>query len=100
MNNFGLSYNVNKVAAVEKTMGRPLSALVKELQSEDGASLSTLRALVAGGRMRYPELDMSMTMELPLAGTMIDKHGTAAISGAVGRALGDFLKELSEARDG
>ncbi|MBL8576133.1 MAG: hypothetical protein JNK47_02820 [Mesorhizobium sp.] len=98
----GLSYTTNKVAALEVHVGRSISEIIAELQSEKGASLATLRAAVAAGRIRFPDAligHIAVQMELGDAGRLIDEYGTAVVGSAVGAQLGDFLRTLSAERE-
>ncbi len=88
-----LKFNANGLAAAEKSLGKPLVAILAELESEDGTSLSTLRALVAAGRMGalYANLPAVFLDEFA-AGRLIDEHGTAKVAEAVGKALRAYFE--------
>jgi predicted ATPase len=45
-----LKFNTNVLAAAEQSLRKPLITILEELESEEGVSLTTLRALVAAGR--------------------------------------------------
>ncbi|WP_172350836.1 hypothetical protein [Mesorhizobium sp. NZP2298] len=44
-----LKFNANTLVAAERSAGKPFVDIVAELNSDDGASLTTIRALLAAG---------------------------------------------------
>lgn len=88
-----LVFNANGLAAAEQSLRKPLVAILAELESEEGCSISTLRALVAAGRMGalYANLPAVFLNEFE-AGHLIDEHGTAKTAEAVGKALKAYFE--------
>ena len=92
-----LKFDTNVLAAAEESLRKPLVAILAELESEEGASLSTLRALVAAGtyRTKYPSMDfLPVILDEPSAGRLIDDGGTTAAAEAVGKALREFVEQV------
>jgi NADH:ubiquinone oxidoreductase subunit F (NADH-binding) len=91
-----LTFNVNRLVLVEKTLGRTIAQIVEELES-GAPSLGTMRALLAAGTMdgRFLAVTgMAFPLDLGAAGTAMERHGTKAVSAAIGGAMADFLSNL------
>jgi hypothetical protein len=93
-----IKFTANAICAAERVIGKPFGAIIGELESEDGASLSTVRALLAAGRVgaRYADmstirLDHFVAFEEAAAGTMIDAEGVDAVAAALGTALREYF---------
>lgn len=106
-NNLDLHYTVSTCCLAEASLGKPLASIFEELQSEEGASLKTLRALVAAGRVhKFPGYAIANHMGGMLqqcfdevaAGKLIEKHGLDAVASQVGLALGAFIAKLTGKR--
>lgn len=95
-----LAFDVDRVVAVERDIGRKLSEIVREAESDTGMALGTLRALLAAGTApRWPA-----QLGIPLAGHdfarangLLQDHGLAACAEAVGKALGAFIRRIDKA---
>lgn len=91
-----LVFNTNVLAAAELSLRKPLISILAELESEEGCSLSTLRALVAAGRygVEYPRRHsfFPVFIDETTAGRLIDEHGTGTAAEAVGKALKAYLE--------
>lgn len=87
-----LTYDANKLCDAERLAGRPLAAMLAELESDEGASLTTLRALYAAGMINvsYPYLPAG-PWHAEMAGRAIDRHGTARCAEAVGKGLAAYF---------
>lgn len=87
-----LNFTANALTAVEAALGKPLVAVLAELETEEGASLTTLRALVAAGRFGalYPKLPAAFLDEHS-AGRLIDEYGPAVAAAAVGEAIEEYF---------
>lgn len=103
-----LRFTVNTLCLAEASLRKPLAAIFEEVQSEDGAEMRTLRALVAAGRVHLEP--MARAAEVPgysfplapyydenRAGQLIEKHGIAVVAEQVGRALAAFVARISGA---
>lgn len=100
-----LTFSVAAIIWAERELHTKLAVIVEELQSEAGPSLRTLRALLTAGSPSDLErriLDMSGA-GLPSLGPLLDQrkssrlvevHGVAACSAAVGKAMGEFLATI------
>lgn len=88
-----LAYNTNLLCAAEKSAGKPFIAMIAEMESDEGVSLTTLRALVAAGRAGdlFGAMPVVFLDEMA-AGKMIDVHGTEACAEAVGKALRAYFE--------
>lgn len=92
-----LTYTANALCAVEEKLGKSLVSILAELELEEGASLTTLRALVAAGRHGAMYAAMPATfLDEHTAGRLIDEHGAASCSGAVGKALKTYFERGAE----
>lgn len=87
-----LTFTANTLCAAERAIGKPLVAILAELESDAGASLTTLRALVAAGRhgAMYASLPAVYLDEFS-AGRLLDEHGTTASAEAVGKAFKEYF---------
>ncbi len=104
-----LHYTVDALCLAEESLKKPLAAIFEEVQSEEGAELRTLRALVAAGRVhlasiapatRYLGIDIRGPAFSELqAGKLIEKHGIAVVAEQVGTALAMFVAKVSGATD-
>ena len=107
MNPISLIYTIPRMASVEAALGKKLGAILDEVQSEDGVSLTTLRTLIAHGqrdglvgmlaRMSGGPLP-SHASHIPLdwADDLILQHGLSDSAQAVGAALAAFVKTLEK----
>ncbi len=88
-----LTYTANTLCAAEKSAGKPFIAMIAEMESDEGVSLTTLRALVAAGRAGdlYGAMPVVFLDEMS-AGKLIDDHGTEACAEAVGKALRAYFE--------
>jgi len=88
-----LTYTANTLCAAEKSAGKPFIAMIAEMESDEGVSLTTLRALVAAGRAGdlYGSMPLIFLDEMA-AGNLIDDHGTEACAAAVGKALRAYFE--------
>lgn len=91
-----LTFTANTLCAAERAIGKPLVAILAELESDAGASLTTLRALVAAGRhgAMYPTMPV-IYIDEPAAGRLIDDRGTTASAEAVGKAFKEYFARNS-----
>ena len=88
-----LTYNANVLCAAERVVGKTMIAICTELESDDGVSLSTLRALVAAGRAGAQYGDgILVHLDEFAAGRLIDQHGNGACVEAVGKALKAYIE--------
>lgn len=105
-NDLNLRYTVNVMCLAEASLGKPLSVIFEELESEQGASLMTLRALVAAGRVHLntpfrtalvPGINAPLTpfYDENAAGKLIDDHGINEVAGQVGVAIRGFVKKIA-----
>ena len=92
-----LTFDIDRVVAVERHLGFKLSDIVKEAESETGLALGTLRALLAAGSVPtfLARLGIIAPPDFERANLMIEKHGLAACASAVGKALGAFLVRIN-----
>jgi hypothetical protein len=105
-----LRYDVNAVCLAEKLLGKKSVEIIKELESLDGVSLRTLRALIAVGLIwQNPLAKISEAVTwlgesgLGLvdergAGKLIEEVGVSVAAVAVGDKLGEFFRQLSATR--
>lgn len=102
-----LKFSVATVIWMEREMHTKLAVIIDELQSESGPSLRTLRALLTAGSpsdLQRRMLDMSGAGLPGLAphldqrngSRLIEAHGVAACSAAVGKAMGEFLASITK----
>lgn len=93
-----LKFNANALCAVEHSLKKPFVEIIQELESETGASLSTLRALLAAGitHGRYPSLPVSY-LNLDEAGRVIDERSIDAVAVEVGKALRTYFDDVRAA---
>ncbi|MFG1396136.1 hypothetical protein [Roseixanthobacter pseudopolyaromaticivorans] len=96
-----LAFDVNSIVAAETALGAKIADIIAELRSETGASLRTLRALVAASQI---DKHMARYVSLPIregeyrkATEIIERHGTGATTEAVGLALAAFLVTMQKA---
>lgn len=94
------TYDATRFLAVEKRLGRSLTAIVAELSSEDGASLTTLVTLAAAGRLGRnvdtPYMaDLYLEIEMNAARKLVEQHGIPAVATAVGKGMREALDKLS-----
>lgn len=103
-----LRFTVNTLCLAEASLRKPLAAIFEEVQSDAGAELRTLRALVAAGRVHLNP--MAAAAEIPgygvslalyydetAAGQLIEKHGIATAAEQVGKALAAAVARISGA---
>lgn len=94
-----ITFDINRLVAVEQHLDRKLGDIVREAESETGLALGTLRALLAAGsapRFMPEILGYELTQsDLARANGMLQDHGVAACAEAVGKALGAFLRRLN-----
>ncbi|WAC25748.1 hypothetical protein [Ancylobacter sp. SL191] len=100
-----LRFTFNRLVVVESLLGKTLKAVIDELESPNGVSLTTLRALYAVGHAGS-QLDMWMRMpsmggaplgvDLSAAGNAIEAIGTTVATRDVGAALAALFAEMAE----
>lgn len=99
-----LTFTVNALCVAETRLRKPLVAILEELQSEEGASLNTLRALVAAGRIAHThpayaaagfDGAIGACYNQAKAGEIIDRHGIDFVAAAVGTSLRAFVGTIS-----
>jgi len=92
-----LKYNANVICAAEKALNKRFVEILEELESKEGASLSTLRALLAAGvsGAQYPG-GMFDFIDTARAGSLIDQHGVDVIAADIGKALRGYFARGSE----
>lgn len=91
-----MRFSINRLVVVEGILRKPIREVLEEIQSEAGASLATLRALVAVGRMRYDFAHSAVApcVDLSEAGLEIERVGVEVAGQRVGAALGKLLAKL------
>jgi len=100
-----LKFTANSVCAAERALGKSFGDILAELDSDQGASLSTLRALVAAGQLgdKYAGLHpMFLSVLRPdeyEAGKLIDAEGVEVAATAVGTALRGYFASVMGAAD-
>ncbi|MGQ3674250.1 hypothetical protein ACT6QH_01935 [Xanthobacter sp. TB0139] len=89
-------YDRARMALAEWALGKPIGAILAEVESTDGMSLQTLRALVGAALAAPGEVAVGrlLASSLVRADALIDRDGLAAVSAAVGNALGHFMVGL------
>ncbi|WP_234052684.1 MULTISPECIES: hypothetical protein [unclassified Xanthobacter] len=91
-------YNINRLVAVEKLLGKPMPDVLAELQGETGASLQTTQALVAAGTANEMFMAHSPHLsdwDLRRANELIESQGLAAVGAAIGAGLKDFMAKVA-----
>lgn len=100
-----LRFDVDRLIAVEMVLGRPISAIVAEMGSADGAGLVTLRALIAAGSMDETEarlfrmgasIGAPPALDLARGARLVGTHGLAACALMAMEALGATLAPATE----
>jgi hypothetical protein len=93
-----LVFSVAALIYAEKALGKPIAAIVDELRSAEGASLTTLAEMVRVGALPdHGWYDNKNLFYVSIDGAaMIEEYGIAKCAAAVGEALGLFLAELNE----
>lgn len=94
-----LHYSIARLFAVERYLGRKVSDILAEMNSDTGTSITTLSALIAAGRIDKTHEGVLGTdgLELPLrvllthATDLIERHGVQTAAAAMATALGAFL---------
>lgn len=94
-----LKLTANALCAVEQSVKKPFVDIIAELESEGGASLSTLRALLAAGIAvgRYPNMPF-LHLDTDEAGRVLDERGIHAVATEVGKALRAYFDTVRAAR--
>lgn len=94
------------LALCEHHLGKPISGIIAEAQSEAGLSLRTLSALAAakGLKQFIPGLTIdiySLQFRQAVDGAMkdIDTRGAAVVGAEVGAALGEYIEEVMAERE-
>lgn len=99
-----LKFDIATIIWSERELDTKLASIIDELQSVSGPSLRTLRALLTAGAPS-PQERMSINMEAAFARStsyldqrngsrLIEEHGVAACSAAVGKAMGEFIATI------
>lgn len=97
-----LVFDINSIVAAEQSLGKSLNEMLEEMQAERGASLRTLRALVAAGIMgahthRLPKARIDMSRHFyreDAAAEAIEVEGIENTVMAVSAALRTFLDRV------
>lgn len=99
-----LKFSVAAIIWAEKALDAKLAGIVSELESDTGPSLRTLRALLtAGAPSQLDRLVLEMSgalggsvghLDQRNGSRLIEEHGVAACSAAVGKAMGEFLATI------
>lgn len=96
-----LVFSANAFANAEKTAGKSLADIITELNSDAGASLTTIRALLAAAvtEAEYPKFPWAIP-DVYAAGKLIDEHGIETVAMEIGKALRSYFDKQRGAVNG
>lgn len=95
-----LTFSVESLVAAEKTSGKSLPEMLAELESEIGASVTTVQALVLAGIVNARgsfHIQTEMMLRHSRANELIEKYGIPASIAAIGAGLKEFTERRKEA---
>lgn len=100
MTDLNLKFDINALCVAEALTGKKAVEILDEMEAQEGTSLSTLRALVAAGRVysspyaKMPFINMVGLADERAAGMLIETVGLNVTAAAVGEALQQFFQTL------
>lgn len=91
-----LEFSVGRLALAERALGKSASDIIAEVSAESGASVTTLRGLLAAGMASPGEVDLGLVLAPTLrrAEARMERDGLAVTARALGNELGAFLARM------
>ncbi len=91
-----LEFSVGRLVLAERTLGKSAPEIIAEVGAEGGASVTTLRGLVAAGMASPGEVALGLVLAPTLrrAEARIERDGLAVTARALGDVLGVFLESI------
>ncbi|MBZ9984745.1 hypothetical protein LB521_26805 [Mesorhizobium sp. BR-1-1-8] len=85
-----LKFTANTLVAAEKSAGKSFVDIIAELDSKSGASLTTIRALLAAG-LAGANSNYLVFLDDHGAGKVIDERGIDVVAVEIGKALRTYF---------